>query len=311
MSWERVAIGMAVVAAVAVLLVVLWPVARHRLIYPGGTLAPDRSDPASHGLPHGEEVWLQAEDGVRVHAWWVPASPARGNADGRGAILYCHGNAETMATRAWIADRLSRLGYPALLFDYRGYGLSEGRASEEGLARDARAAWRYMVEVQAVPPGRIVLMGHSLGSAVATRLALEVQNDDAGENDVDGGPVSRTGSTAVPAGLVVGAPFPDMPAVFAHHAPWLPDRALRWRTDRLDAGSRMDDVRGPVLIVIGAGDDVIPPELSRAVYQAAADRAVGGSVERVTVRAEHGELMGHPDVWTALERFLDRVLPEE
>ena len=311
MSWDRVAIGIAVVAVVAGLLVLLWPVARHRLIYPGGRLAPDRSAPASHGLPHGEEVWLQTEDGVRVHAWWVPATPAHGAADGRGAVLYCHGNAETMATRAWIADRLSRLGYHALLFDYRGYGLSEGRASEEGLARDARAAWLHVAEARGVPPGRIVLMGHSLGSAMATRLALEVQDDEPGNNGVHGAPASRTGPTAVPAGLVVGSPFPDMPAVFAHHAPWLPGPALRWRADRLAAGSRMDEVRGPVLIVIGAGDDVIPPELSRAVYQAAADRAGGGSVERVTVRAEHGELMGHPDVWTALERFLDRVLPEE
>ena len=290
MSWDRLLIAAGALGVVVVLLALLWPLARHRFIYPGGVLTQDRADPAAHGLPRSEQVWLEADDGVRLHAWWTPAEgPAR------GAVLYCHGNAETLATRAWLADRLSRLGVDVLLFDYRGYGLSEGRASEDGLARDARAAWLHVTRERGVPPDRVVLMGHSLGSAVATRLALELQVE-----------------TTAPAALVVGAPFPDMPTLFAHHAPWLPDIALRWRSDRHAAGRRLGRVDVPVLALIAEHDEVIPPELSRAVLDAAPGRADGGTegdtLRLVTAPAEHGTLMGHPEVWTALDGFLDAVL---
>lgn len=125
---------------------------------------------------------------------------------------------------------------------------------------------------------------------------------------------SPGGAGVLPAGLVVGAPFPGMPALFAHHAPWLPDRALRWRSDRHAAGSRLDEVRVPVLVVIGTEDDVIPPGMSRAVHDAAAGGSAGRAADLpsprlVTVPADHATMMGHPDVWAALEEFLDLALP--
>ena len=280
MSWERALLYLAAGFGLLLLAALLWPLARHRFIYPGGSLSAARSDPALYGLADSEELWLTADDGVRLHAWWTPA-----RTDARGAVIYCHGNAETLVTRAWVAERLARLGYHTLLFDYRGYGLSDGRASEEGLARDARAAWRHVVEERRVAPDRVVLMGHSLGSAVATRLALELQ---------DG-----------PAALVVGSPFPDMPTLFAHHAPWLPGIALRWGRDRHDAGSRIAEVRAPTLIVIGSEDQVIPPEISRAVAAAAESGRADAGVERVMVPADHGSVMGHPEVWRRLEAFLE------
>lgn len=324
MAWERVALvagGMAVLVGLGVL---LWPLARHRFIYPGGRLAPAMADPALHGLPRSEQVWLEADDGVRIHAWWTPSGhaggatgdaasddgPAGSGPDGRGArgaVIYCHGNAESLATRAWIAEQLAGMGLDVLLFDYRGYGLSEGRPSEEGLARDARAAWRHVVEARGVAPDRVVLMGHSLGSAVATRLALELDDE--------------------PAGLVVGAPFPDMPALFRHHAPWLPGWALPRRADRHAAGSRLGEVDVPLLVVVGSEDEVIPPELSRGVYPAAKEAAADGvtivddgagrvdssdrdpgSIALVTVPADHATVMGHPDTWAALESFLESAL---
>ncbi len=303
MAWEKVVIGAGVVGAVAVLAMLLWPLARHRFIYPGGELSPERADPALHGLPAAEQVWLEAEDGVRIHGWWTPAegpggrAPAGAVAGGRGTVIYCHGNAESLATRAWIADRLSRMGLQVLLFDYRGYGLSEGRPDEEGLARDARAAWRHVVEARGVDPGRVVLMGHSLGSAVATRLALEL-------GAVDQGDGARSMAPGRPAALVVGSPFPSMPTVFEHHAPWLPARALRWRNDRHDAGARLDRADLPTLVIIGSLDEVIPPALSRRVAEPLGEAAV------VTVPADHGAVMGHPEAWSALETFLAAVLEQ-
>jgi pimeloyl-ACP methyl ester carboxylesterase len=291
-----------VVAALLALAALVWPLARQRFIYPGGELPPELADPALHGLTRSEQVWLEAEDGVEIHAWWTPAAPgddaataggAAAPAGGaspypatgttRGVVIYCHGNAESMATRAWIADRLSRLGLDVLLFDYRGYGLSQGRPSEEGLARDARAAWQYVVEKRAVALNRVVIMGHSLGSAVAARLALSVD--------------------PAPAGLVVGSPFPDMPALFARHAPWLPDWMLRWKIDRHEAGSRLAELQAPLLVMIGTDDAVIPPELSFEVLNVAA-----GPSTLVSVSAGHDTVMGHPEVWDALGVFLEDAL---
>ena len=288
MSWEKLLFAVGALAGLAVLAALLWPRLKHRAIYPGGVLTEAMSHPSMHGIPDGEEVWLEAEDGVRIHAWWAP-SPE--DASPRGTVLYCHGNAETMATRAWIAHRLNRRGFDVLMFDYRGYGLSEGRASEEGLARDARAAWRHVVGPRGVAPDRVVLMGHSLGSAVATRLALEVEH---GEVEADGVEPDDTGIAA----LVVGSPFPDMPTLFSHHGPWLPRFVLRWETDRLDAGSRLGEVTAPVLVLIGTEDDVVPPALSRRVAEAAGEARV------VTAPTDHASLMAHDRVWRALEAFL-------
>lgn len=321
-AWEKVLVGAAVLAALAVLVAVLvalvWPVARHRLIYPGGGLAAELADPMLHGLTGAEEVWLEAEDGVRLHAWWTPAE-----GEPRGAVVYCHGNAESMATRAWIAGRLAHLGYHTLLFDYRGYGLSHGRASGGGLARDARAAWRHVVEDRGQDPGHVILMGHSLGSAVATRLTLELEaaagsgevpraaapgraNPERAEGGRDGPGAAEPGpASPVPAALVVGSPFPDMPALFRHHAPWLPDALLRWRRDRHDAGSRLAAVNAPVLAIIGTDDEVIPPEMSRQVTGAIEERPAPSTV--VTVPADHATVMGHPAVWAAVGAFMDQV----
>ena len=296
MSWEKLPVVVVALAAIAVLAALLWPLLRHRAIYPGGVLTEAMSHPSMHGLEGAEEVWLEAGDGVRIHAWWTPAreGPAREDAPSRGTVLYAHGNAETMATRAWIADRLRRRGFDVLMFDYRGYGLSEGRASEEGLARDARAAWRHVVEERGVAPHRIVLMGHSLGSAVATRLALEVERGKVHRGEHGSGDDG-------PAALVVGSPFPDMPTLFRHHAPWLPGFLLRWRTNTLDAGSRLGRVNAPVLVLIGTGDETIPPAISRSVVEAAR----GARTLRVeTVPADHASLMAHDRVWRALEDFM-------
>lgn len=296
MTGEMALVGAGVLGAAAVLAGLSWPLARHRFIYPGGDLPPELADPALHGLTRSRQVWLEAEDGVRVHAWWTPAlqgddadvqaapTPSHPAARApRGVVIYCHGNAESMATRAWIAERLSRMGLDVLLFDYRGYGLSGGRSSEEGLARDARAAWQYVVEERAVAPNRVIIMGHSLGSAVAARLALSVD--------------------PAPAGLVVGSPFPSMPAVFAHHAPWLPGWTLRWRRERFEAGSRLADLHAPLMAIIGTDDAVIPPELSFQVLDAAAE-----PVTRVPVSADHNTVMGHAGVWEALGAFVEDAL---
>lgn len=132
-------------------------------------LSPPRTDPARWGLPWGKEVRFRAADGISLHGWWIPASRA---ARACGTVILFHGRSANITTRAGIAAWLSGLGYNSLLFDYRGYGASGGSPSEAGLYRDGLSAYRFVRDVQREQPARVVLLGQSMGTAIATEVAV-------------------------------------------------------------------------------------------------------------------------------------------
>jgi fermentation-respiration switch protein FrsA (DUF1100 family) len=191
-----------------------------------------------------EDHWFAAADGTRLHGWWA-RSAAVGGAPEPALLLWFHGNAGNLAHRAdQVLALAEELPADVFIVDYRGYGRSEGRPSERGLYLDARGAWRYLTEECAVPPTRIVLLGVSLGGAVAVDLAAEVE----------------------PAGLIVQSSFTSVPDMAAHHYPFIP----RWlvRT-RMDSAAKIGRVRCPMLVAHSPADDVVPYELGRRLYDAA------------------------------------------
>ena len=127
-----------------------------------------KTTPAASGMPY-EEIALVASDGVRLTGWYMPLAGAR------GTVLFCHGNAGNISYLLDVAAGAHKLGLGVLLFDYRGYGQSEGVPSEEGTYRDAAAAWDYLVAEAGVSPERIVVIGRSLGGPIAAWLAREKQ----------------------------------------------------------------------------------------------------------------------------------------
>lgn len=273
---RMVLITLLVIALLAAAFALAWPLILRSFTYYPERLTPEAARPERSGLSGTAEVWVTTSDGVRIHGWWTPADP-----DGwprcDAAAIYFHGNAGTIVGRAGLARALARRGLDVLLFDYRGYGRSEGRPSEEGLRADAEAAWRFVVEEQGQRPDRVVLIGQSLGSAVAARLALDRQ----------------TG------GLILGAPFPGLPAAVKQHAPWLPVSLLRWPEGHYEAGSRIDGVEVPVLILAGDRDTLVPGRLSEQVFE-----RVSQPKRLVRVEADHNTLMGHPASWAAIDAFL-------
>ena len=135
-----------------------------RLVYvPGAEI---KTTPAAVGMRY-EEVELVASDGVRLAGWYLPL------ADARGTVLFCHGNAGNISHLLAVAEDAHRLGLGILLFDYRGYGQSEGTPSEEGTHRDAEAAWNYLVQEAGLAPDQIAIIGRSLGGPIAARLARD------------------------------------------------------------------------------------------------------------------------------------------
>ena len=227
------------------------------------------------------EVWIPTEDGPRLHAWWFPAGR---DEPGRGAAIYFHGNAGHLGDRGTVAAALSNLNLDVLLPDYRGYGASEGKPSEEGLYADARAAYRWLVDEKGVDPERLILFGNSLGSAVAAELAI-------------GRPV---------AGVVLLGPFTDIPSIARHRLSWLPEWYLDWPRPRFDTVDRASRIAAPTLVGAGADDRVIPPGQSREVFE-----ALGGPSRWLELPgAGHNDIFSQQALWQGLHRFTRDVLPE-
>jgi len=214
---------------------------QHRLVYfPERELA---ATPDAVGLAYSER-WITAEDGVRLHAWWVPGPPDGGEA--APAVLFLHGNAGNISHRLETVELLHRLGAGVLMLEYRGYGLSAGSPGEEGTYRDARAAHEHLTGPLGVAPERLVVMGRSLGGGVATRLATERPC----------------------AGLIVESSFTSVPDLAAAIYPLFPVRLLA--RIRYDSLSRIGDARCPVLIVHSRDDELVPFGHAQRLLDAAA-----------------------------------------
>jgi len=193
--------------------------------------------PADYNLPY-EDVTFLTSDGVRLSAWHIPAK------DAAGTVLFCHGNAGNISHRIETISVLHKLGMNVLVFDYRGYGKSEGRPTEAGTYRDAEAAWAYLVEARGEKPERIVIHGRSLGGSVAAHLARD-----------------RTA-----AGLIVESSFYDITELGAELFRWLPVRwlsRLKYRTAEYVKGARC-----PVLVIHSRDDDMIALHHGQKIFDA-------------------------------------------
>jgi uncharacterized protein len=268
--------AVAVIALVLLLLTAyLYVTQRGQLYFPwsGAPAAP----------PPGVEVLdVATDDGLALGAWFVPA--AGSGVDPGPAVLVCNGNAGYRAHRLPLAEALSDLGYHVLLFDYRGYAGNPGSPTESGLRTDARAAARLLAERPEVDPARIAYFGESLGASVCGGLAVELP----------------------PAAIILRSPFPSTIEIGRHHYPYLPVvEPLVW--DRWPLARQLAaEVRVPLLVVVGERDEIVPPQLSRRVYDAASEPKRFAEVPA----AHHNDesLLAGDQLLAELSAFLDEWL---
>ena len=258
------------------------------LYYPTRDL---EQSPASLGWAF-EEVRLRSSDGVAIHGWYIPAAPesgsgrstAAGASEGAGGtargrrltVLFLHGNAGNISHRFEKLRILRELGVSVLIVDYRGYGQSAGRPGEEGLYRDARAAYDHLTRTRGLDPRDIVLYGESLGSAVAANLAAG----------------SETG------GLVLEAAFTSARDVGQAMFPFLP---VRWlMRSRFDTERTIARVEGPILLLHSRDDEYFPPSHAERLLAASRGRA-----RLALLRGGHNEafLASEPEYRRALGEF--------
>jgi fermentation-respiration switch protein FrsA (DUF1100 family) len=184
--------------------------------------------PSDVGLPY-EDVGFPAADGVRLHGWWIPGTR-------RETVIWFHGNAGNIGDRVGDLGLLQEsVGTNVLLFDYRGYGRSDGRPSESGLYADARGALAYVRSREDVERSRIVFFGRSLGSAVAVELATRRS----------------------PWGLILESPFTSVRDMARAVLPGPLASLVPAQFDTLD---RIGRVRCPTLFLHGDRDEVVPYE---------------------------------------------------
>jgi len=224
---------------------------------------------------HFQEVWFESPDGVRLHGYFVEAPKAR------AVLLYCHGNGGNVSTRvAPVRYLTEKLGLTVFLFDYRGYGKSEGAPTEEGILKDARAARAWLSGKTGVKEEDLILLGNSLGGGVAVDLA------------------ARDGARA----LILENTFTSLPDVARWYTRGIP---IKWlMKSRLDSLGKIGQYQGPLLQTHGDSDKVVPFVLGWRLHQAANEpkefiRVLGG---------EHSEEPSG-DYAKALGRFLDGLEP--
>ncbi|MFH1739798.1 MAG: alpha/beta hydrolase [bacterium] len=227
---------MTTVVGIAVFVLVFWwgvrAFERANLFIPSRLL---EAKPDDIGLEF-ENIPIEADDSVMLHAWFVPADQPI------ATLLFCHGNAGNISHRLDSIRIFHEMNLNVLIFDYRGYGRSDGRPSEQGTYLDAQAAYKYAKSKDAP----VVIFGRSLGGAVAVDLASRV--DDA-------------------AALIVESAFTSTIAMGKEIYPFLPVSKIV--TMPYNSLSKIPRVRCPVLVIHSPEDDIIPYHHGQELFEAA------------------------------------------
>jgi fermentation-respiration switch protein FrsA (DUF1100 family) len=194
--------------------------------------------PAELGLDF-EEIYFKTGDRLRLHGWFVPAPNAQ------FTVLYFHGNGGNMMYFLETVNFLNKLGLNCFIFDYRGYGSSQGAPDEDGTYLDARAAYRWLTKKKGIDPRSIILFGWSLGGSIAAYLATKVK----------------------PMALIIESSFTSYRAIGQKFYPYMPVKWFaRFNYPTIDYVRK---VTCPVLVVHSRHDEIIPFEFGLQIYDAA------------------------------------------
>jgi fermentation-respiration switch protein FrsA (DUF1100 family) len=269
--WAIVRNTIIVLASLYILILVFMFLFQSRLIFfPRNEII---ITPELVGLSY-EDIFFSTNDGIYLHGWFIPSDPSR------GVILFCHGNAGNISHRMDTIKIFNDLDLSVFIFDYRGYGKSQGRTSESGTYIDADAAWIYLTESRNVEPGNIIVFGRSLGGAVATDLASKR-------------PVG---------GAIVESSFTSIDDLGSEIYPFLPVRLLsRFKYNTLE---KIKKVECPKLIIHSRDDEMISFKHGRRLFESA-----GEPKEMLEISGSHNEgfLINSEIYKSKIDSFLNRI----
>ncbi len=182
---------------------------------------------------------FKSADGLDLSGWYIPAE------NSKLTVLFCHGNGGNMGHRLDSINIFHNLGVNCFIFDYRGYGQSPGKPSEEGTYMDAMAAYEWLTKEKKIPAKNIIIFGRSLGGSIAAQLASKVE----------------------PGALIVESAFTSYVDIAKEYYPYMP---VRWFAK---FGYRTIDyirnVRCPVMFIYSGNDEIVPFKFGLKLYEAA------------------------------------------
>ena len=239
--------------------------------YPRGPYEQARS------IPNLQDCWITTSDGVKIHGWYAPAESAK------ATLVIAHGNAGNISHRYLLLRPLQRHGYNVLMYDYRGYGRSEGSPSEDGIYQDGRAALDYALALPGADSSHTFLWGTSLGGAVAVDVATQ---------------------RAV-AGVILESTFTSAKDVASALYPFLPVRYFL-RT-KLNSIGKIKALHVPVLFMHGSHDTIIPIRFGRKLFQEANEPKEFYEIPG----ADHNDtfFVGGEEYFNRIDRFVTSALP--
>ncbi len=175
-----------------------------------------------------DKVNFPAEDGTMLTGWFIPAEKRR------GVVLFCHGNAGNISHRLQTIKVFHDLGFATFIFDYRGYGQSQGAPDEDGTYQDAAGAWQFLRKTKKIKPEHIIVFGRSLGGAIGAWICNKYQ----------------------PAACIIESSFTSVRAIAGDLFPFLPtDLLCRYKYDTI---KMVRQIKSPILIVHSPNDNIIP-----------------------------------------------------
>jgi len=232
------------------------------------------ASPGDIGLDY-EDVSLATRDNEVLHGWFIPATQSA------GVVLFFHGNAGNISHRLDSIEIFHQLNLDVLIIDYRGYGQSSGKTSEQGTYLDAQAAWDYLVNERDFAPGKIVIFGRSLGGAVASWLA------------------ARTN----PGAVILESSFTSGPDMAGRLYPFLPARLITRL--KYPVKEYVEHISSPLLVIHSSQDEIIPYDMGQSIYAAAPEPK-----EMLVLSGDHngGFLLNRNQYLAAIGNFLNRHL---
>lgn len=264
---------------------ITWGMFQRYLVFQGQL----RSVPSLVGIyDRVEDVKITTNDGLRLNGWYYPQRELAIHSPPYVVAFFSGADGHRLGRCRELVP-IHEMGLEVVHFDYRGYANNPGSPTEETIADDARRVWAFIREDLGRPSDRIIVMGESLGGAVATRLAFDMCQ-----------------SNAPPAALILNSTFTSLTDIAEYHYPWMP---VRWMLrDRFPTVDRIASVTCPVLVFHGEDDRIIPLDHGRRLLATAPQRSVGGLRNRLIEIPGMNHDFVSPNVLRAeLSRLLDSL----
>ena len=253
-----------------ILLVTLMYIFQSKLVYFPSTDI--NTTPKSIGLPY-ESIRFLSKDKTELHAWYIPKK------DANTTLLFFHGNGGNISHRLDSIKIFHSLGMNVFIFDYRGFGKSQGSANEQNTYDDAKSAWNYLLKNRSVKAENIIIFGRSLGGTIAANL----------------------GSTVKPKGIILESTFNSIKEISAERYPFLPQSLLRFNYGTI---KYLKAINYPILVIHSKDDNIIPFKYGEAVFKNANEPK---TFVKLSGDHNYGFLDSHEIYVAALEKFLNKI----